>query len=208
MLKAPAERGNGMTETSGRSASFQTILDTAERLIEEKGCRQTTLQDIIESSGLSKGAIYHYVSGKDELFGLILKSKVEEMNASFIDAVSAAARRDATAPIQTIAKGMAQKSDSADVSNKIFTYLLGQADHPKVSAILSDLYQYSHQTASRWIETGQQAGALPPSIDAAKMASFFMVITYGLRVQSVITREGEPPVTMDDITKLIFRTMQ
>lgn len=77
-----------MNEPSSRTSSFQLILDTAEQIIQEKGCRQTTMQDIIDRSGLSKGAIYHYVSGKDELFGLILKAKMDQMNDSFKQSVS------------------------------------------------------------------------------------------------------------------------
>ena len=64
--------------TSHDNPSFQNILLTTEELILEKGCRNTTLKDIIERTGLSKGAIYHYVASKDELFGLILKTKIEQ----------------------------------------------------------------------------------------------------------------------------------
>ncbi|WP_245602145.1 TetR/AcrR family transcriptional regulator [Peribacillus kribbensis] len=46
----------------------------------EIGCKNTTLQEIIKASGLSKGAIYHYVSSKDELFGLIFQNKLQEIN--------------------------------------------------------------------------------------------------------------------------------
>lgn len=198
-----------MSETLHRNASFQTILETAERLIREKGCRQTTLQDIINGSGLSKGAIYHYVSGKDELFGLILKSRVEALNSSFLEAVAGAAAQDATVPIQTIAKGMADRTDGEDVTNKIFTYLLSQTENPKVADILGDLYRYSYETAVRWIETGQRAGALRAEIDAGQMAMLFIVITYGLRVQNVIARGADgPAMTTDDIFKLMFRTLR
>jgi AcrR family transcriptional regulator len=194
-----------MSESISRSASFQLILDTAEQLIQEKGCRQTTLQDIIDRSGLSKGAIYHYVSGKDELFGLILKSKVESVNARFIEAVSATVGSDAAPPIQSIARGMV---DHQDVTNKIFTYLLSQMDNPKIASILRDLYGYSFKTAVRWIETGQQAGAIPSAVDAAKMASIFMVFTYGLRVQNLIAAEDGGKLELDDIFRFIFRALQ
>ncbi|ALS22500.1 MULTISPECIES: TetR/AcrR family transcriptional regulator [Paenibacillus] len=63
--------------------TFQFILSTTEQLIKEKGCQQTTLQDIMERTGLSKGAIYHYVKSKDELFGKILLGYMEELNHSF-----------------------------------------------------------------------------------------------------------------------------
>ncbi|NIK79158.1 AcrR family transcriptional regulator [Paenibacillus castaneae] len=197
-----------MSDTTRINASFQLILDTAEKLIQQKGCRQTTLQDIIEHSGLSKGAIYHYVSGKDELFGLILESKVELMNDQFVSVVSQAAARDATGPIRFATQSMSNQSEDQQVSNAIFIYLLGQIDNPKVAAVLQKLYRYAVKTATQWIETGQTAGAIPQTIDAAKMASMFMVFTYGLRVQNMIEDSTEGRVEMDDIFKIVFRTLQ
>ena len=64
------------------SLTLKAVLETTERLAAEIGCQNTTLQEIIKRSGMSKGAIYHYVQSKDELFGLILEEhmirKVEE----------------------------------------------------------------------------------------------------------------------------------
>ncbi|RUT31689.1 TetR/AcrR family transcriptional regulator [Paenibacillus zeisoli] len=197
-----------MNETAAHNASFQLILNSSEELIREKGCRKTTLQDIIERTGLSKGAIYHYVSGKDELFGLILKSKIESMNFQFEEAVSAATERDAKSPIMAITSGMMKTMDKDNVTNKIFTYLLSLADNPKVAAILRDVYQYTHTTAERWILTGQQAGAIPSEINAAKMAGMFMIFTYGLRVQNVVAGEGALTLEAQDVFTLLFKSLQ
>ena len=40
--------------------TVQLILDTAARLFMEKGYDGTSLQDILEETHLSKGAIYHH----------------------------------------------------------------------------------------------------------------------------------------------------
>jgi len=197
-----------MENSNQLNPSFQLILDTAEQLIKEKGCRQTTLQDIILKSGLSKGAIYHYVSGKDELFGLILKAKMETMNTRFDGVVSEAASKDTVLPIRFIAEGMALQTDDQSVTSKIFTYLLSQIDNPKIEAILQELYDFTLLTSTRWIETGQRAGAIPESVDAAKMASMFMVFTYGLRVQNIISKKSDQKVEVEDIFGLLFRSLQ
>lgn len=197
-----------MPDITPINASFQLILDTAEQLIREKGCRQTTLQDIIERSGLSKGAIYHYVSGKDELFGLILESKVELMNAQFIKVVSQAAAREAEGPIRFASQSMSTQTEDQIVSNSIFIYLLGQIDNPKVATVMQKLYRYAVQTATQWIETGQRAGAIPQAIQAEKMAAMFMVFTYGLRVQNMIEDSSDNRIGMDDIFNVVFRTLQ
>ena len=48
--------------------TVQKILDTAERLFVEKGYDRTSLQNIIEATGLSKGAIYHHFTSKEDIF--------------------------------------------------------------------------------------------------------------------------------------------
>ena len=44
------------------------ILDAALRVFVKSGYSETTMNDIVEESGLSKGAIYHYYSSKKDLF--------------------------------------------------------------------------------------------------------------------------------------------
>ncbi|ANS76758.1 hypothetical protein AWM70_21020 [Paenibacillus yonginensis] len=197
-----------MNEQPAVTGSFKLILDTAETLIGEKGCRKTTLQDIIDRSGLSKGAIYHYVSGKDELFGLILRSRMESMNASFEKAVEAAGERDAATPTRALAEGLMNGASKDSVSNKIFTYLLAQSDQPKVTAILNELYRHSVELAERWIAIGQQAGAIPAELDAGRLAASFIVFSYGLRVQKVVANESDPTLKMEDIFGLLFKSLQ
>ena len=48
--------------------TVRRILDTAERLFVEKGYDRTSLQDILDETGLSKGAIYHHFASKEDIF--------------------------------------------------------------------------------------------------------------------------------------------
>ena len=43
------------------------ILDTAERLFLEKGDDRTSVQDILDGLGLSKGGFYHYFDAKESV---------------------------------------------------------------------------------------------------------------------------------------------
>ena len=47
--------------------TVQLILDTASRLFLEKSYDKTTLQDIIDATKLSKGAIYHHFTSKEAI---------------------------------------------------------------------------------------------------------------------------------------------
>ncbi|KZE72817.1 TetR/AcrR family transcriptional regulator [Paenibacillus elgii] len=182
--------------TTGNT-TFHTIMDTTERLIQEKGCRQTTLQDIIRETGLSKGAIYHYVSSKDELLGLILKSRVEQLNERFTEIVNSPQSSGLGDPLQLIAEGMVRSSNHQNVTNLIFIYLLGQMDNPKVAEIVQEVYGYTMQICTRWIDIGKLHGAIPAEIDSDVTAEMFAMILYGLRVRSTITQEQGPFDTKD-----------
>lgn len=47
--------------------TVEKILDAAAQLFAEKGYQNTTLQDIITATGLSKGAVYHHFRSKEEI---------------------------------------------------------------------------------------------------------------------------------------------
>ena len=55
------------------------ILDSAKRLFEHKGYHETSMDDIVEASGLSKGAIYGYFDSKEALFESLQEKDYSEL---------------------------------------------------------------------------------------------------------------------------------
>ena len=51
--------------------TVKLILDVSTRLFSEKGYDDTSLQDIINETKLSKGAIYHHFSSKEDILKAI-----------------------------------------------------------------------------------------------------------------------------------------
>ena len=52
--------------------TIKHIQDTAEELFIEKGFEKTSLQDIIDISGISKGAIFHHFKSKEDIFSSVI----------------------------------------------------------------------------------------------------------------------------------------
>jgi AcrR family transcriptional regulator len=65
-----------------KSVRKQKIIDTAAYLFHKKGYISTTLDDVSKKLGLSKAALYHYVSSKDELLSIIY---TQTFNNIFMD---------------------------------------------------------------------------------------------------------------------------
>ncbi len=60
------------------------LAESAWKLFYEKGYENTTIEDIVDDSGTSKGSFYHYFKGKDDLLGtlsMLFDAKYEELKS-------------------------------------------------------------------------------------------------------------------------------
>ena len=60
-------------------AMREKILNTATQLFIQKGSEKTSMQDIAQTAGISKGAIYHHFKSKDEIVLEVMRSRQEMM---------------------------------------------------------------------------------------------------------------------------------
>lgn len=173
-----------MKQDERRLQTTRLLLETTKELIREKGCHSITMKDIMNRSGLSKGAIFHYVKSKDELFVWVLQERLEETNQLFMNEVEQG-RRSFEEPYQKIFESISAYAN-ADVTNKALMYLLGKEDQPVIAEALKQYYERAVFLSRQWIETGQRHGVISELVDAGKTAEMFVLLTIGLRVQSTI----------------------
>lgn len=70
-------------KTKGESTR-EKILETAAELIHRKGFGATSINDLLEATGLKKGSLYFHFSGKDAL-GLAILEKARDGFLNFLD---------------------------------------------------------------------------------------------------------------------------
>ena len=64
--------------------TIEKILNTSMRLFSKKGFDKTTIQDIVNELGMSKGAIYHHFKSKEEILDA-LGNRYYNDNSMFLD---------------------------------------------------------------------------------------------------------------------------
>jgi AcrR family transcriptional regulator len=72
-----------------KSIRKQKIVDTAAFLFQKKGYRSTTLDDVSRELKITKAALYHYVSSKDELLSIIYTHTIKNIFMAGTSGVSA-----------------------------------------------------------------------------------------------------------------------
>jgi AcrR family transcriptional regulator len=75
------------TQAERSAATRGALLAAARRLFAEKGYLATGREEIVEAAGVTRGAMYHHFSGKEDLF----RAVYEELEQEVVGLVSAAA---------------------------------------------------------------------------------------------------------------------
>lgn len=157
---------------------------------------------------MGKGAIYHYVKSKDELFAIILESGLEETNEHFFDSVAQAVsqEKDDMELIKTLSKRLHEFTGGNDAIRLIYIYLLTQENNPTVAQILNRYYETSIMMSKRWIEVGKEHNVIPEHIDAEKAARMLNIFKDGLLIQHIVSPDSED-IQDHDIYQFFLNTL-
>lgn len=77
-MNLKAERG---------AATRDRVLAIATRLFAERGYDDTSIEAVLQESGLSRGALYHHYAGKDALFEAVLEATESAIGGKLVQAV-------------------------------------------------------------------------------------------------------------------------
>jgi AcrR family transcriptional regulator len=62
-------------------ARRQEVVQTAARLFAERGYHATSIEDLLEATGLTRGGLYHYMDGKQDLLLAVLDELMDPLLA-------------------------------------------------------------------------------------------------------------------------------
>lgn len=195
-----------MRQKERREQTMRTLLSATKQLIIEKGCNSITLNDIIKQSGLSKGAIFHYVKSKDEIYTLVLLERLEEINDRFQKQVKKA-KKDFEGPFHEITKKMVSLNEPNEITNKILVYLLSKTGNPEVDYSLKEFYNQSVFLSQQWIKIGKEHNVISENINTLKTGELFVLLSLGLRIRAYLPTD-ESTFQDNDFIELIRNTLQ
>lgn len=125
------------------------ILDIAQRLVYTKGYEQMSIQDILDSLHISKGAFYHYFDSKPSLLEALIERMAEEGKQLILSVLDA--------PDQTALEKIKNYFDTASrwkISRKTFLLAILKVWYADDNAIVR---QKLVQETSKWVTPGLTA---------------------------------------------------
>lgn len=169
----------------------QELLDAALDVFAERGYRVTRLEEVAERAGVSKGAVYHYFGGKEDLLVQAVESRIA---ATFTDIDRVLAHQNGPASVKLrLALRRAWQFWTTREFGQMFRLMFGEIRNEFPHLFEKWILQgpvHGWEMLARLIEEGKRNGEFRPDADAEAAARF---ITCGLAFQAVLQVHAEVP---------------
>ncbi|WP_326577367.1 TetR/AcrR family transcriptional regulator [Actinacidiphila glaucinigra] len=149
----------------------QRLLAEATRLFAERGYDRTSVQEIVEAAGVTKGALYHYFGSKDdllhEIYGRVLRLQMQRLEAIAGKEATSVAERLVEAAADVVVTSIGNLDDT-----KIFFRSMHQLSPEKQKAVRADRRRY-HEKFRALVEEGQREGVFRQELRPDLVVDFF-----------------------------------
>ena len=174
-----------MPRKSGRNTKGR-IVSAAWKLFYEQGYDDTTIEEIIDESGTSKGSFYHYFEGKDALLSslsCLFDDKYDELKQQLTDDANAF---DTLIFLNRELFGMIDNGVDIDLLTKLFSTQLTT----KGERHLMDNSRVYFKLLRKIVSEGQKKGELTDSMTASEIVRYYAMCERGIMYDWCLMKGG------------------
>lgn len=199
MADATPEDGRSRRARVQREKRRHQILKAARQVIDERGYGGTTIDDVIETAGISRGTFYNYFDGREALFLELLDRFLGQLR----DAVEAIPI-DHPAPAQALVENMERVVSlllsQPDLTTLLFREAVGV--NAEVDARVNDFYAFLRAHVLGALEKGEALGLTRP-VDRRLVASAIVGAVKEVLYQHVVV-ERDPDLSVAQVARTVF----
>lgn len=183
----------------------QRLMAAATRLFSERGYDRTSVQEIVEAAGVTKGALYHYFGSKDdllhEIYGRLLRLQQERLD-TYADAQEPVEQRLRRAAADVVVTTIDNLDDA-----RIFFRSMHQLSPEKQKQVRAERRRY-HERFRDLVAEGQRSGvfhdATPPDLVVDYHFGSVHHLSSWYRPDGPLT----PPQVADHLADLLLRALR
>jgi len=196
----PKARGRRGTRVSGDDRE-RAILETAERLLEEKRLNEISVDDLAKGAGISRPTFYFYFPSKEAVVMTIVERLVAEATVSSDEVVTALAE---AGPRAGLRQGLEDLYAAFRARPGIVRAGadLRSINHPEASELWGQVMEDWTANVTAMIEFERSRGAAPPGPPAREMA--LALVQMNERAQYATLLEESPSHDQDRILDVLI----
>ena len=171
----------------------ELILDAAERVFHKRGVSRTSLQEIAQDAGLSRGAIYWHFENKGELFHAMMERVTLPMMAGFNDLRSGLEEQ----PLEQIRRNTAsalQQIVHNDQVRRVFEIATHKVEYVDELQLMRERHVAGRNECiddtHRLMQVAQQKGQVRSDIDLRSATLGLFALVGGLKIHWLLDPGG------------------
>lgn len=180
---ASPPRPSGHTQQERRARSTRRLLDAATQLIADQGFTRTSLAQIGEKAGYSRGLVNERFGSKSELVRVL----AHEFRGSLAADLLGPALEEISGLEKLLAaiENYLDALEASGVLGRAFYELLGEslALIPEIQATFLESERALRDGYARLVEEAALAGEIPPEVDTSALATAIVALVRGVSLQ-------------------------
>lgn len=167
------------------------ILQAAATIFGVKGYYSTTMDDLVKATGVSKGAIYHYYSSKEEVYEHMLQQQVEQtiqtLEEKFAPLPSTKEKVGMLFDLYTSNEWLMEPKIN-NVRNQLERWIAGsRADERNIYEKHSEVF---YSFLKNILQKGQESGEISMDIDTSHAAKLFWSMIDGVLLHASVLQQS------------------
>lgn len=193
-----------MTRAEKQAETRRLLLDSAEDVFRRRGFSGSTVEEISERAGFSRGAFYSNFESKEQLFIELLHKRVYDDFREMLERTpwSESPRQR----LVSTAREFARRYEHAErwLFELWLECLAFAARHPGFASLPATFWRGNRELTARIIETTYEDVGKRPPIEAKHLATALTALDIGLAVQNLVDPEEVPLELYPKLYDLLF----
>ena len=183
----------------------EKIMNAAERLFAQKGYNGTSMNDIVEVSGQSKGAIYNHFESKERLFLSLLEKQtmlgLNQLKGSFTSEETAVEKLRKVLDLT-----MVNSCDCpSEVGRMQIEFMIAASRIKSLTFDMKNRYNTIHAFVRELIDEGINNGEFKSEVDSESLTSLLYATLEGLGLQyATLGIQFDSQRLKDALLKVVF----
>ncbi len=188
---ARPERPAKLTRERRRELTRDALLDAARHVFAQRGFAGASLEEIAETAGFTRGAIYKNFANKEELFFMVFERGIEHQLEAFSAAFAPQPMLDDVAKAAATWRNVLAHDEEWLAFNLEFR--LYALRNPKVRARFADEQRRTRSLIARYIEEQTENFGLTLKLPADTIATILDATSVGFLEDALITNDDAQP---------------
>lgn len=187
------------------SSTYERILETAYRMFALRGYEETSLQKIAAEVGISKPAVFHHFSSKEELFEVLYGIIVDRIGASTRFDFSDVEVKDFKTTLIDLGLEdiLALKEDPFLGPALLQFYLLGLRND-RIAELNKRVGEYTRGKFQGIILRGRDIGCVPGDLSPAVLVRLCVMVSTSISEEMIKKPEGEYELLWETFVTRMF----